>query len=203
MAKEEIKSLIEKVGNIIELPQGETPTIATVTDLSKLRDQPFFSNAKLGDKVLVYAAAKKAFLYRPSTDKIIEVGPVSTSSPTPTVAVAVPTITKSVAKTTPTPTPTRISTVTLVLYNGTKVNGLTKTVETKLKEEVSGIEITGRDNAKGDYVGTLVVDISGDNKTKAQEIADAVGGEVATLPSEETEPNADILVILGEEAAQN
>ncbi|PIR80160.1 MAG: hypothetical protein COU25_01495, partial [Candidatus Levybacteria bacterium CG10_big_fil_rev_8_21_14_0_10_35_13] len=57
------------------------PTIATITDKSQLSTQPFFNNAVDGDKVLVYANAKKAILYRPSTDKIIEVAPVNITSP--------------------------------------------------------------------------------------------------------------------------
>ncbi|MBI5357887.1 hypothetical protein HZB74_03515 [Candidatus Saccharibacteria bacterium] len=62
---------------MVEVPQGEEPTIATVQDVSKLQNQAFFKNAQNGDKVLIYSQAKKAILYRPSTDKIIEVGPVN------------------------------------------------------------------------------------------------------------------------------
>ena len=69
--------LIEEVGRLILLPQ-ETPTIATVTDPSKLSDQAFFINAQVGYKVLVYS--KKAILYDPVLHKIIEVGPVSVTN---------------------------------------------------------------------------------------------------------------------------
>ena len=78
--EEETKVLLEKVGQLIELP-NEQPTIATVTDLASLKDQPFFDNAQMGDKVLIYTAAKKAFLYRPSTNKVIEVAPVNLDAP--------------------------------------------------------------------------------------------------------------------------
>ena len=76
VAKEQAKELLAEVGKIVILPKGETPTIATVTDESKLADQPFFKNAKKDDKVLIYTEAKKAYLYRPSTKKIIEIAPV-------------------------------------------------------------------------------------------------------------------------------
>ncbi len=72
--------LIAKVGKIIELPSNETPKIATVEDTSKTKDQPFFAKAKEGDKILVYATAKKAFIYRPSENKIIEVGIVNSEN---------------------------------------------------------------------------------------------------------------------------
>ncbi len=86
----ETSMLIAQVGKLIDLPKDETPTIATITDISKLKDQPFFANAKNGDKVLIYTNAKKAILYRPSENRIIEVGavninqqPVATPSASP------------------------------------------------------------------------------------------------------------------------
>lgn len=64
--------LVEKVSLLMELPK-ETPTIATVEDNKKLASQDFFKKAQNGDKVLMYPKAKKAILYRPSANKIMEV----------------------------------------------------------------------------------------------------------------------------------
>ena len=72
----EVEDLIKEVGKIMLLPD-ETPILATVTDLAKVKDQDFFSKAALGDKVLIYMEAKKAILYRPSDGMIIEVGRVN------------------------------------------------------------------------------------------------------------------------------
>jgi hypothetical protein len=69
--------LINKVGQLMELPIGEKPTIATVSDMTKLKGQPFFDKAENSDKVLIYKLAKKAILYRPSENKIINVAPVT------------------------------------------------------------------------------------------------------------------------------
>ncbi len=94
----EISKLVDKVGKHILLPSGEQATIATVTDVTKLEKNDFFSLAQNGDKVLIYANAKIAILYRPSLDKVVTVGPVSqenstvsitpppSSGPTPTEA---------------------------------------------------------------------------------------------------------------------
>jgi hypothetical protein len=77
--QEQLNAIISKVGKLIELPEGETPTIATITDLSKIKDQPFFKRAKVGDKVIIYSKAAKAFLYDPTEDRLIEVAPLNTN----------------------------------------------------------------------------------------------------------------------------
>ena len=86
--QDEVQKIVVRVGRLIVLPSGEQPTIATVTDPDKLRDQAFFANAKIGDRVLIYANARKAILYNPDADKIVEVapltiGPVTPPTPTP------------------------------------------------------------------------------------------------------------------------
>ena len=79
-AKEATAQLITDVGKLTDLPQGETPTVATVSDVSKLKGQAFFAKAQNGDKVLIYTQAKRAILYRPSTNKVIEIAPVNLGS---------------------------------------------------------------------------------------------------------------------------
>lgn len=76
----EVRSLIEKVGRLVVLPNDETPTIATVSDPDALKNQAFFANAKKGDKVLIYSNAKKAILYDPTIDKIITIAPLNTEA---------------------------------------------------------------------------------------------------------------------------
>lgn len=76
-AQDQNQQLINAIGKLTPLPTNETPTIATVTDITKLSDQPFFANAKNGDKVLIYTQAKEAYLYRPSTNKLINIAPVN------------------------------------------------------------------------------------------------------------------------------
>ena len=74
--QEETAKLIAQVGKLMVLPEGETPTAATVSDPEKLQSNPFFAKAKKGDRVLIYAKAKKAILYNPESNKIIEVAPI-------------------------------------------------------------------------------------------------------------------------------
>lgn len=70
--EKEIKTITAQIGKTIELPADEQPTLATVTDKGKLKGQEFFTNAQDGDKLLIFAKAKKAILFRPSTGKIID-----------------------------------------------------------------------------------------------------------------------------------
>jgi len=75
--QQEIGDIINRVGRLIVLPEGEEPTVATVSDPAKLKDQAFFANAQAGDKVLIYSKAQKAILYDPAADKIVEVAPLN------------------------------------------------------------------------------------------------------------------------------
>ncbi len=76
-AQKEVANLVETVSKLILLPANENPTVATVTDPAPLSNQPFFANAKTGDKVLIYTSAKKAILYSPDENKIVEVAPIN------------------------------------------------------------------------------------------------------------------------------
>jgi hypothetical protein len=77
LSDSEVTQLTTTVGKLIELPQGEIPTVATVTDVELLKDQPFFARAQEGDRVLIYKTAKKAILYDPVANRIRDVGPVN------------------------------------------------------------------------------------------------------------------------------
>lgn len=73
----EVKEITEKLGKIYELPADEEPTVATVLDVEKLKDQPFFSKAQNGDKVVIYTKSQLAILFRMNDNKIITVAPVA------------------------------------------------------------------------------------------------------------------------------
>lgn len=76
----EIRFLTLKIGRTMELPSGEQPSLATVSDKNKLKGQDFFSRARNGDKLLIYSKARKAILYRPLEGKIIEVTNLTSGS---------------------------------------------------------------------------------------------------------------------------
>lgn len=76
--KKDTVRLVKIVSRHVLLPVGEEPKVATIVDVEKLRkDQPvFYENAKNGDKVLIYFISKKAFIYDPENDIVINIGPV-------------------------------------------------------------------------------------------------------------------------------
>jgi len=84
LAQEETSKLVAQVGKLIVLPEGEAPTVATVSDPEKLKDQPFFARAKKGDRVLIYTNARKAILYDVEDNKIVEVAPINIGNPSKT-----------------------------------------------------------------------------------------------------------------------
>jgi flagellar basal body-associated protein FliL len=74
---QEAAAVIRAVGHLIVLPKDEEPTVATVSDPKLLQQQAFFAQAKKGDKVLIYAKAKKVILYDPINKKIVDVAPLN------------------------------------------------------------------------------------------------------------------------------
>lgn len=71
------EDLASLVAELALVPAGETPTVSTVTDVANLKMQPFFRDVMIGDKVLVYREAKIAYLFRPSSGKLISISPLA------------------------------------------------------------------------------------------------------------------------------
>jgi hypothetical protein len=78
----ETNSLVTRVGKLMDLPTGETPTVATISNRDSLKDQEFFKNSENGDKMLIYASYRMVVLYRPGTNRIVKVAPLVMGSGT-------------------------------------------------------------------------------------------------------------------------
>src|SRR6266566_1921689 len=77
----EEKKVAAAVALHVLLPTDETPALATITDPSKLRNNQFLRQGQKGDKVLIFAKWKQAVIYRPSADRVIDIGPVDVAPP--------------------------------------------------------------------------------------------------------------------------
>ena len=185
------------VERLMELPAGEEPVLATVTDAEKIRTQKFFDKAQNGDRVLIYKENQKLILYRPAINKIIEVSQTSAleakessaDQSTQAAGDAAPAVDEAVA----TESPVRVA-----VYNGSTIKGLAKKIGGTVAL-LPGTAIVQTVNATGNYTKTSVIDLSGSHSELAQKIAESLGGEIGTLPEEEKAPEADILVIGGSE----
>lgn len=184
-AADEVKSLVGSVSKLMNLPDSETPTVATVNDKEKLKNQPFFSKSENGDKVLIYTTAKKAILFRPSINKIIDVAPVNIG----------PNATASATVQSDSP---RTASYKFTILNGTSLVGLTKKYETELKATYPDAQVVDKDNAVlKTYEKTLLIDVSGTKSAETKTLAKELGLEVSTLPSGEATPSGDFVIILG------
>lgn len=80
LAKKETNALLEKVGKLMVLPGDEDPIVATITDKDLLsKEQPFYANASNGDRVIAYIRARKAIIYDPIRNVIVNAGPIYVS----------------------------------------------------------------------------------------------------------------------------
>ncbi len=172
---DQVSKIVAEVGKIFKLPDGEVPTMATISDVNKLKDQPFFKNSKNGDILLVYNKAGKAILYNPTDKKIVEVAPVGDTSQ-------------------------RVQSK-VWLRNGTNTGGLAAKLETEIKKSFPDMTIAGKDNAaRNNYEKTMVVVLSNSAKEAGAGLAKTINASTGDLPAGETKPTgADLLVIIGKE----
>lgn len=197
------QEVLSEVRSIMELPTDEDPTIAAVTDLERLKNEPFFQNAQNGDRVIFFVKAKKAILYRPTSRKIIEV------SVSPTLGDGGSTTKTEAAKPAKDTQATKEDTMkpeefagAITLYNGSTKLGVTNTAEDALLQAFTKASVREKLAAKkNDYVGVTVVDLTGNNQAAAAAIAQKMNGKVGTLPAGEDKPAGEILVIIGNTTA--
>lgn len=191
LSDKEAEDLLSKVGQLMSLPTGEKPTIATISDTEKLGDQPFFNQAKIGDKVLIFNAAKKVILYRPQAHKIVNVAPLGVAqvAGTSTTSISPPTAEK----------------VIVAFYNGTEIPKLALKASQKLQAQVSQAVIGEQANAaSSDYTTTKIVNLTGISDTVLTQISTVFSAEEIALPSDEKAPEgADVLIIVGTDAEEN
>jgi len=181
VSNEEVKQLVEKISKLVVLPSDEEPVVATVTDKEKLKDQPVFAKTENGDKILIYSNAKKAYVYRPSNNIIVDVIPVNIGNDQVTL--------KGIDEKNP---------LKLALINGSKNVGMAVELEKRMMDrKIPGLMISLKATAKSnDYAKTLVIDQTGKYKEQVSQLAMLLNGEVATNSAEDR-ANADVMIIIG------
>lgn len=190
---DELTLYLKQIEKSITLPQGEMPSLATVNDADKLKSEAgnkFFTNAKTGDKMIIYSTAKKVILYRPSEKKVIEYSSLSLAPATE-------------QQQTETATDEKPHNYRIAILNSTKTAGLAKKYEAELKLKYPSVTITSLGNSQTENVQkTFIAPTLENNKTSAETIAKEMDIEISTLPETETPtPETDFVIILGEDKA--
>lgn len=173
IAEAQNNKTIEEVSKLYKLPEGEEPTIFTVVDTQKLKEQyPALSAAEQDDKVLLYTNAKVAIVYRPKDNKIVSVVNVTISQ-----KVGVRIVGTQAAR-----------------------DAIKKVLSEKFAELV---ELKGEGDAKTSPTITTIVDVTSQQGELAQQISASVSGsQVGQLPAGEDAPNdVEILIVAGTPAA--
>lgn len=200
-AQAEVQSLKTKLSAHMVLP-SEEPTLATVTDKSKLEGQPFFQGAENGDKVFIFTQARRAVLYRPTTDRIIDVVPVNISQPVNPAnqegiqqdSNANPNEQGGVQG-----SQTEKKT-TVAILNTTDRQGVAAEVNQLIANaNINEINPTVNESYRGQryYDQTIVSPVNDSARSLADRIARVLGAQVAALPAGESRPNSDIAVFVG------
>lgn len=178
LSKED-KVILEQLKKIMLLPEEETPTMAIIQDVEKLKTQQpgFFTDAKNGDRLIIYP--NQAIIFDAVANKIIKVGPVQLNEA------------QQQAQAQP---------VYFAVYNGSGDDSKLKAMEDKIKATFTNAVIKVSQNASNnDYTKTIIIDLTGDD-TDLSKVAEALGAQVSTLPEGEAKPDgAMALVIIGKE----
>jgi len=179
VAKER-SEILAKVSKLMLLPEGEEPTIATVTDAEVLAQyQPFFRNATNGDQVIIYVKSGKSIIYSPEKNIIVNVGTISVQG-------------NNVPKL---DTENKLQ---VEIRNG----GATQERVDLLAEQLGKVvNITAvKSAAKKDYQGPVIVALTTDEARleQAKIFAANLGVQLtSTLPVGEASSEAEVVVIMG------
>lgn len=73
--QEAAQGVQDQVAKIMIIPD-ENALVSDIENSDQVKSQPFFANVQDGDKVLVFAGAAKIVIYRPSTNQIVNAGPI-------------------------------------------------------------------------------------------------------------------------------
>lgn len=171
--------LIElKIDNKILLPQG-LPALATVEDATKINRGGVLAGAKNGDKLLLYYDAGKAILYRPDAGRVVAIGPIVLDA-----------------------SASQVKGTRVVVRNGSGDDKKLASAITLLNDRYREANIAEPEDAsRNDFPKSIVIDLTKDG-SKAQftgAITELLGAQKGILPQGESEPDADILIIIGKD----
>ena len=186
--QDEVSQVVSELGKLVILPKDEQPVVATVVDLDKLKGQAFFTKAQLQDKVIIYSKAGRAILYRPSSNKIVEIAPFTNTAQSNSSGNVLGANTADAQG----------QTVNVEIRNGSGKSGQATIIKTKISE-IKNVKVTTVGNAATTYPSTQIVLLKNISSELLSQIQKIIPGQTTTsLPSGESTSNADVVIILGQ-----
>lgn len=180
LQKKQTEELLNKMKEHIVLPDGEDPIIATVTDAEALkRESNFYALAKNDDVVVIYVRAKKAFLYDPFANRVLNVGPVITDENSEGIE-------------------QDEDIVSVEVRNGTEVSGRGEEMAQQISNLDGNFKVLPATNADETYSETVIIDNGADAKLLAKVEAELGTTALTTVPEGERSSSAKILILIGE-----
>ena len=168
--------------------------LVTLKDTATLsKNQPFLSDAKDGDKLIVFPALHQAILYSPARDIIVNVGAVSQENDTNTNTTPAP---SNAASST---APVAATELSVEIRNGTKVPGMAGKLKTQLSGQGFNV-INASTDPISTYINTAIFapNISESRKADLQKLVSDLQAQIVyKLPTDEANTSADILIIYG------
>ena len=77
LSVEETNKVLGRVGQLLVVPEGTIPLVATIINVEELQaQQAFYQSAQNGDILIIYPSTQKAVIYNPRDDILVNVGPV-------------------------------------------------------------------------------------------------------------------------------
>ncbi len=177
---DDTKIILAKVSKHILIKDTSKPLLAEIADVDQVKKQNpvFYKDAQNGDKLLIVDG--KAILYRPSTDMIINVAPVSKNNQ-PTDK----TKEKKIS----------LKSVKIAVLNGTNnVNAIDEFLK-KLDKDFTEVNVKSRGVAPTDYTVSVVYDRS--NKGAGKVIAEKLGIAYSNKVPNSIKSDADVVIVLG------
>ena len=210
-------ALLKEVSQFVILPTS-TPTVATVSDKSKLTNAPFYDQVENGDKVLLYPVEKKAIVYRPNAKRVVDITSIQNdnaqaNNQQTNQAVLGAQTAPVQATPMPTPVPTEAAVpnsqdsevndsettekVQVVLLNGSETVGITSKVEKSLEETFDNVVVVAREAAKESYDTSFIAPLSNLGRTNIEQVSSHLKVDVGAAPDKEEVEKADLVVIIG------
>ncbi|MFI5271183.1 MAG: LytR C-terminal domain-containing protein [Candidatus Saccharimonadales bacterium] len=171
-----LNQVVSLVGRHIVLPTGETPTLATITGHDKLdHSSILYSKGKDGDRVLIYVQAGLVYIYRPSIDRIVAVGPVSVDQGIP-----------------------ESKNASITIEDSTNRPTIAQQVKDKVQTAYPYSKVSiGSGTNKPNFPSTLIIDNTNNKDNLVNDLTSLLNAKRGVVPLSEDKLSSDMEIIIG------